>query len=412
MRLASLLRDALGVEGTVIVGVVERSEDRLVLAVRPKRRHERRCSICGRRSPWYERGSGRRRWRALDLGVMRVDLEAEARRVRCKRHGVVVAAVPWARARSGFTRQFEDTVAWLATQSSQFAVKHLCRIAWRTVGSIITRVVAERDGGRKALGDLRRIGIDEKSYRKGHRYITMIVDHDRSRLVWAAPGRSAAVVRQFFDLLGPEASARIEVVSRGAAPWIRVVLDERCPQAVQCMDPFHVVAWATEAVELTRRDESRFFTREGHRSRARYVKGTRWIVRTGIENLSESQREGLDELSALNTYLYRAYILKEQLRQAFRQGGEDGCALVTAWIAWARDSGLHHMEIVADRIAQHLEQIHAALRFRVSNARTEAFNTRLQMINRRAYGFHSAEALIALAMLDLGRQCPPLPGRT
>lgn len=329
MRLAGLLRDALGVEGTVIVGVAERSEDRLVLAVRPKWRHERRCSICGRRSPWYDRGSGRRRWRALDLGVMRVELEAEARRVRCRRHGVVVAAVPWARPRSGFTRQFEDTVAWLATQSSQFAVKHLCRIAWRTVGSIITRVVAERDGGHKALGDLRRIGIDEKSYRKGHRYITMIVDHDRSRLVWAAPGRSAAVVRQFFDPLGPEASARIEVVSRDAAPWIRAVLDERCPQAVQCMDPFHVVAWATEAVERTRRDESRLFTRRGHRSRAKYVKGTRRIVRTGIENLSKSQWEGLDELSALNTYLHRAHIRKEQLRQAFRQGGEDGCALVT-----------------------------------------------------------------------------------
>jgi transposase len=342
---------------------------------------------------------------------MRVELEAEARRVRCKRHGVVVAAVPWARPHSGFTRQFEDTVAWLTTQASQYAVKHLCRVAWRTVGAIITRVVAERDGGRKAMGDLRRIGIDEKSYRKGHRYITMIVDHDRNRLVWAAPGRSSAVLRTFFDLLGPEASARIEVVSRDAAPWIAVVLDERCPEAVQCMDPFHVIAWATEAVEKVRRDESRYFNRQGHRTRAKYVKGTRWIVRTGIENLNDSQREGLDELSALNTYLYRAYILKEQLREAYRQGGEEGCALITAWIEWARESGLYHMEVVADRIANHLEQIHAALRHRVSNARTEAFNTRLQMINRRAYGFHSAEALIALAKLDLGRLCPPLPGR-
>jgi transposase len=219
------------------------------------------------------------------------------------------------------------------------------------------------------------------------------------------------VLRAFFDLLGPEASARIEVVSRDAARWISVVLDERCPQAVQCMDPFHVVAWATEAVERVRRDETRHLNREGHRWRGKYVKGTRWIVRTGLENLSDGQREGLDELAAMNTYLYRAYLLKEQLREAFRQGGDDGCALITAWVDLARESGLYHMEVVANSVAQHLQEIHAALRHGVSNARTEAFNTRLQMINRRAYGFHSADALIALAKLDLGRLCPPLPGR-
>ena len=96
---------------------------------------------------------------------------------------------------------------------------------------------------------------------------------------------------------------------------------------------------------------------------------------------------------------------------AIRAEGEDGCALVTAWIGWARESKLVHMVEVAQRVADNLDGIHAALRHRISNARTEAFNTRLQMINRRAYGFHSAQALIALAMLDLGKLCPPLPGR-
>ena len=114
----------------------------------------------------------------------------------------------------------------------------------------------------------------------------------------------------------------------------------------------------------------------------------------------------------MNRPLYHAYLLKEQLREAIRTGGEAGCALVTAWIAWARESKLPHMVEVAQSVADNLEGIHAALRHRITNARTEAFNTRLQMLNRRAYGFHSAQALIALAMLDLGRLCPHLPDRS
>lgn len=194
-------------------------------------------------------------------------------------------------------------------------------------------------------------------------------------------------------------------------PWIKRVLDERCLGAVQCMAPLHVVAWATEALELERRDQARSFGYVGMYRRANYVKGTRWIVRTGIENLSEHQRAGLEELAALIRPLYHAYLLKEQLREAIRTGGEAGCELVTAWIDGTRDSEPTHMVEVADRISDNLPGIHAALRHRISNARTEAFNTRLQMINRRAYGFHSAQALLTLAMLDLGKLCPPLPGR-
>jgi transposase len=320
--------------------------------------------------------------------------------------------VPWARRHAGFTSSFENTIAWLATQTSKAAVTQYMRIAWRTVGSILTRVMEERReaGGKRPV--LRRIGVDDKSYRRGQRYITLVVDHDRGCLVWAARGRSARVLREFFDMIGEEAASQIELVSRDVGPWITIVLDERCPGAVQCMDPFHVVAWATEAVELTRRDQARSFRSAGMGRRSRYVKGTRWIVRTGMEHLSDGQRAGLEDLAVLNEPLYRAYLLKEQLRSAFREGGASGCALISAWIGWAADSGLPHMVEVARRVATHIDAIHAALQHRLSNARTEAFNTRLQLINRRAYGFHSAEALIALAMLDLGKLCPPLPGRT
>ena len=126
---------------------------------------------------------------------------------------MVVAAVPWARHKARFSRYFDDTVAWLATNCSKSAVQELMRISWRTSGRIIERVADEARERIDLLAGLRRIGIDEISYRKGHRYLTVVVDHDRRRLVWAAPGRDKATVHSFFDALGPECCTAIQEVS-------------------------------------------------------------------------------------------------------------------------------------------------------------------------------------------------------
>jgi transposase len=134
----------LGVEHTVVEAVrFDEQADSIVASVRPARGRRRRCGICGRRSPGFDQGEGRRRWRALDLGTVQALLEADAPRVRCRQHGVVVAAVPWARHGARFTRGFEDTAAWLAVHTSQAAVAELLRVAWRTVGRIVTRVAEE-----------------------------------------------------------------------------------------------------------------------------------------------------------------------------------------------------------------------------------------------------------------------------
>ena len=199
MRGVSLWRGLLGVEMTVIERV-EFDEDAEVLVahVRPVKRQRERCGVCRRRSPGYDAGPGRRRWRSLDLGTVQAVLEADMPRVTCTQHGVVVAAVPWARHDAGHTHAFDDQVAWLATQCSKSTVTELMRIAWRTVGSIIARVWADIDARHDRFAGLRRLGIDEISYKKGHKYLMVVVDHDARRLVWAAPGRSSATVGEFF----------------------------------------------------------------------------------------------------------------------------------------------------------------------------------------------------------------------
>ena len=221
MRDVSLWRALLGVEKTVIERVeFDEDAELLVAHVRPTARARSRCGVCGRRRPGYDPGEGRRRWRSMDLGTMRAVLEADAPRVRCPQHGVVVASVPWARHDAGHTYAFDETVAWLTTQSCKSTVTGLMRIAWRTVGSIITRVWEDVDVRCDRLAGLRRIGIDEISYKKGHRYLMVVVDHDTRALVWAAPGRSSATVREFFDLLGPERCGQITHVSADGADFI------------------------------------------------------------------------------------------------------------------------------------------------------------------------------------------------
>ena len=167
MRNASLWRALLCVENTVVEDVEFDDEAQvLVVHVRPPRASRGRCGTCGSRASRYDRGQGRRQWRGLDMGTIQVFVEADAPRVNCPAHGPTVRQVPWARHGAGHTRSFDQQVAWLATQCSKQAITELMRIAWRTVGAIITRVWADTAAGVDAFAGLQRIGIDEISYKR------------------------------------------------------------------------------------------------------------------------------------------------------------------------------------------------------------------------------------------------------
>lgn len=411
MRLKSVLRRVVGVEKTVVEGVNGEDAEGLVIDVRPYAREKSRCPHCGRRCPVYDRGGGRRRWRTLDLGTVKTWLEADAPRVTCKEHGVVVARVPWARPGSGFTRSFEAQTAWLATKTDKTTVSKLMRIAWRSVGRIVERVCADARRQTDGLDGLRRIGIDEVSYRRGHRYLTVIVDHDTGRLVWAGEGKSAATIAAFFQALGPERAAQLELVSADA--WSAVVgaIKKFCAQATLCLDPFHIVKWCTDALDVVRRDLWNRLRRGGASDEAITLKRSRYALWKNPDKLTEHQREKLGAIARFNKPLYRAYLLKEQLREVFRLKGDDGVKLLDRWLAWACRSRLKPFVKLSRRIRKHRAGIEAALTHSLSNARLEAANTKVRLITRLAFGFKKVSALIALIMLRLGGLCPDLPGR-
>jgi transposase len=411
VRKTSVWARLLGLGAAVVEDVSLDGEGELVVAVRPRWRERDRCGVCRRRCPGFDLGAGRRRWRALDLGLVRAFVEADAPRVSCPEHGVVVVALPWARHGSRFTRSLEDQVAWLAVHASKRAVAELMRVAWRSVGGIVERVMRERAGQLDLLAGLRRIGIDDISHRRGQRYLTVVVDHDTGRLVWAAPGRDRRTVERFLDALGEERCRELELVSADMAPWIAGPVAERCPNAVLCVDPFHVVKLAGDALDEVRREVWNQARRAGQDQLARRLKGARFALWKRPERLSERQAAKLAQIQRTNKPLYRAYLLKEQLRQIYRLPAAEAVALLDGWLAWARRCRLRPFVKLARTITEQRAGIVAAIEHGLSNARVEQLSAQIRLLARRAFGFHSPDALIALAMFTLSGLCPPLPGR-
>src|SRR5487761_1919710 len=285
------------------------------------------------------------------------------------------------------------------------------RVAWRTVGSVISRVVAEGRAADNPFDGLRRIGIDEISYKRHHRYLTVVVDHDSGRLLWAAVGRDKKTLRGFFDLLGEARCGMITVVSADGAEWIADVVAERCPQATLCIDSFHVVQWATNALDEVRRDVWNAARRSGMTEHARELKGARFALWKNPEDLSRRQRGKLATIAKTNSPLYRAYLMKEQLRVAIRTKGVLSLTMLDEWLDWAARCRIPAFVELGRKIRRHLSGIEAAMLHKISNALVESTNTKLRVLHRMAFGFREPENLIALALLDRGGYCPPLPGR-
>jgi transposase len=225
MRITSLISKILNVKGMVIKSIniepYEDGEEGIIIDTEPTKRNKCRCGICNRKSQSYDEGRGVRLWRSVDLGSMRVYIRGRAPRVRCERHGVIVAKVPWARHGSWFTREFEDMMTWLSLHCTQSVVSELMRVQWNTVGPVARRVYDEiKDSIGSPFDNLRQIGIDETSYKKGHKYITVVVNHETGDLIWAGKGYGKEVLEGFFKQMTEAQCANITHVSADGARWI------------------------------------------------------------------------------------------------------------------------------------------------------------------------------------------------
>lgn len=384
--------------------------------VHPTKGKQCRCGLCGKKSRPYDAGRGTRSWRAGDWNTHRVYLHAEAPRVQCKEHGVVVAQFPWARHRSNFTYDFEQAVAWLAIECSKKAVAHLMRISWNSVGPIISRVKEALDPSpEKRFDNLKRIGIDETSYKKGHKYITVVVDHDTGKVIWVAKGHGKTVLKAFFQSLTNEQRAKIELVSADGARWISDCIADYCPNAERCIDPFHVVTWAMEALDQVRREawhDAKTKQPGTKRKRGRPakdappkdttvsdIKGSRYALGKAPENLTVKQQAKVEMIAKSDNRLYRGYLLKENLRLLFKMDEHSLKTELDRWIGWARRCRIPVFVELQRKICRHYDAIVATIKHHLSNARIEAINNKIKLSIRMAYGFRNIENMLDMIML-------------
>lgn len=415
MRVKKLLKKLLGLcRETVICGweLQDRGRPHLVVWVRTRVRRRGRCGRCGELATFYDQGGGERRWRHLDAGFATCELVGDARRVDCAACGPTVAAVPWARHDSAFTAAFEDLVVHDAIVGNKQAAADRYQVSWRAVNNMCARVATEALGRIDLLDGLVAVAIDEVKYKKGHRYLTVVCDHFTGGVIWAAKGRSKDTVHKFFDDLGDERTAALQFVTADGAEWIRLVVAERAPEAIVCIDTFHVVSWATSALDEVRRDEWNRLRSTGGAKAAKTIKGLRWLLIRNWENLTGAQRGVIRDLDTTNRRLLRAWQLKEELRDLFKLPLIAARRALDDWLAWASRSKLPAFVKLARTIRHYRASIEATIEWRLTNGIAESNNASIGRIRANARGFHDPEAFTTMIMLDRAGIAPNLPWTT
>jgi len=334
---------------------------------------------------------------------------ADAPRVFCAEHGATVVQVPWARHDSAFSRAFEDLVVWEAVVANKQAAADRYGISWRAVNNACVRVATEALGRVDLLDGLVAVAIDEVKYKKGHRYLTVVCDHFTGRVVWAAKGRSKDTVEAFFAALGEERAAKLGFVTCDGAEWIRTVVADKAPQAIVCLDTFHVVSWATDALDEVRRAEWNTLRDNGGADAAKQFKGLRWLLLRNWENLSAKQRSVIRQLERANRRAFRAWQLKEELRDIFTLPLLAARAALDDWLGYASRSKLAAFVKLARTIRHYRASIEATIEWKLTNGIAESNNAAIGRIRANARGFHDPDAFITMIMLDRAGLAPELP---
>ena len=412
----NIFKRLLNVKGMVVEDVsIDDSplRDAPVLVARVRcRKAALRCSHCGRKCPKHDDGGGERRWRHQDFGCYRVGLAGPAPRAECRVHGVVVSRVPWAEPGIRFTRDFEMECTWLTAVADRKTVSGFPHVAWRTAGDIAGRVDGRLESGMPCMFDgLTAIGVDETSHRKGHTYITVVVDHERKRVIRAHDGYGKQVLGLFFEELTPEQRAPIRIVTGDGARRIDSSVAEYRPNAERVPDSFHIASRVTDCLDRVRKRLWNQARRAKDKTAAEAMKGLKYAVLGNPGDLTERQSTALATLAGVDPKgrLYRSWQLKELLRTLLHQpaGQAEGEKKLKRWINWASHSRIPGIVEPCGKIRRRRDDILRTIRPGHSNARLEAFNNRIEVTTRMAYGFHHVDNLIAMIKL----RCSGLPIR-
>jgi transposase len=356
------------------------------------------------RRPGYDT-LGSRHFAFVPLWGLAVFLVYAMRRVDCRRCGVTVEAVPWASGKM----QTTEALAWfLASWAKVLSWKEVARrfsSSWDTVFRSVEHAV--RWGlEHRSLDAITAIGVDELSWKKRHKYMTLVyqIDHGRKRLLHIARDRTTKSFHTFFDMLGDERSRAIVFVASDMWQAFLNVVRARCSTAIHVLDRFHVMQRMSKAVDTVRREEVRSLRATG---RHVVLTKTRWLLLKRRENLRSDERSRLRQLLTLNLRSVRACLLKENFQHFWTyRSGLHARRFLDRWTTMAMRSRLAPFKTFATTLRNHRVELlnWFAARGLFAHGATEGFNNKARITTRKAYGFRSYEhAQIALyhALADL-----------
>lgn len=402
MEQAQLFAAALGLTAPWSVKDIRFSaaDKRLDLSLDFARGSTFACPGCGTPGKAYDTSD--ETWRHLDFFQHAAYLHARVPRVACAACGVKKINVPWARPDSGFTLLFEALLMQLMQAMpvrvvARLVTEHDTRL-WRVLHHYVETARAQAD-----YAEVARIGVDETAARRGHDYISLFVDLDAKRLLFATPGKDSQTVAAFTeDLAGHGGDANLihEVACDMSPAFTKGVADE-LPHAALTYDRFHVMQMMGAAVDQVRREEVR--TQQA-------LKGTRYLWLTNLDNLRPTQQEQLTALRRQQLKTGRAYALRLGLQELYAQPNRaSGAAYLQRWYFWATHSRLEPIRKVARSIKAHGDGILNWFHSQATTGLLEGINSLVQAAKARARGYRSTRNLIAMAYLLAGKLHFELP---
>lgn len=344
------------------------------------------CPECEKAMPGYDKRE--RRWRHLDTCQYTTIITAEVPRGTCEAHGVRQIGVPWAERGSQFTALFERlAIDWLK-EASQSGVGRTMKLSWSETHGIMKRAV-ERGLARRELKDIHLLGVDEKSFKKRHDYVTIVCNLEDGAVLHVGDERKKETLDRFYkEALTPEQKADVYAVAMDMWPAYIESTRENLKESAIVFDKFHVIKHLTDAVDKVRRQENKVLRKEGDDR----------LVGTRFDWLSRSRRKPperevpFEDLKKSNLKTARAWALKETATDLWQYVYERSARkFFSRWYGWAARSQLEPIKKVARMMKSHLENILTYLKWPITNATVEGVNSKIQWIKYTAHGFRNRE---------------------
>jgi len=376
----------LGADWQVSAVTVDEASGEVFLDLSPSACAKVVCPECGRACAIYDHGR-RREWRHLDTMQLKTVLRARVPRAKCPQHGPQTVRVPWADPMTRFTLAFEaHAIDVLENARSTTQACELLKIGWATADRIMARAVA-RGLERRKLEDLRHVGMDEKSFLKGHKYITALNDLDRGRVLEVVEGRTEEAALALWEKIPEKSRATIKAVAMDMWKAFENAARRMVPGAEIVHDKFHISQHLNDGVNRVRTEEHRRLLREGDDR----LKGTRWFWLHAEDNLTDAQYESFRDIKDAALKTSRAWFIKEAFRffWVVPKTADEAEEYFREWYRHTIYSKLEPMKKVARMLKERLGNVVTWWRHPITNAVSEGLNSKIQSIKSAARGFHS-----------------------